>query len=152
VAFSDTHLSTPGNPWPPALRDAPYPGGLTGVWATGPTEREVLEAIARGHCFATSGERFLVELTVDGHLPGDVVTAVPRGSLDVRARIAAATGLRSVDLMRGTDVLESVAADGAELVIERRLAVPAEPERWWLRGESVQGERFWTTPIRIVAE
>lgn len=149
VAFSDTHLSTPGNPWPPAIRDAPYPGGLTGVWATGPSEREILDAIANGSCYATSGERFLVEWNVQGRLSGDAVVAVPGDRLRVRGTVAAVVSVRRVDLMSGTEVLRSFEGGAPELQIDVEVTAPDKRASLWLRGESTSGERFWTTPVRI---
>lgn len=152
VAFSDTHLSTPGNPWPPSLRDAPYRGGLTGVWATGPTEREILEAVADGHCFATSGERLLVQFTIDGHLPGETLT-VPAGARPrVRAIVAAPGIVSRVDLMKDGESLQHFAGDGPQMELDFTLEAPEGSARYWLRGRSESGERFWTTPLRVVRQ
>lgn len=148
VAFSDTHLSTPGNPWPPILRDAPYPGGLTAALATGPTEREILDAIANGHCYATSGERFLIDVDVNGRIPGETVVLGPGATLRVQARIAGTEKVIRADLLRGTEVLATFPGDGPELAIDT--VVDAAPGPLWLRGESSTGDRFWTSPVRVV--
>ncbi len=149
VAFSDTHLSTPGNPWPPVLRDAPYRGGLTGVWATGPTEREILEAIAAGHCYATSGERFLVQFTIDGHLPGETLVAPSGARPRLQARIAGEGIVEQVELVRDVEVVQRFAGGGPHLELDLTLDLPDDAARYWLRGRSAEGERFWTTPVRV---
>ncbi|MBZ0270156.1 CehA/McbA family metallohydrolase, partial [bacterium] len=147
VAFSDTHLSTPGNPWPPVIRDAPYPGGLTAALATGPTEREILDAIANGHCYATSGERFLIDMRVNDRIPGETVVLTPGTALRVRAFVAGIGVVQQAELLRGTEVLDRFEGDTGELSIDA--TVSAEPGLLWLRGRSSTGDRFWTSPVRV---
>jgi hypothetical protein len=150
VAFSDTHLSSPGNPFAPPIRDAPYAGGLTAVWSAETTEPAIVDAIRAGRTYATSGERFLVDVRIGGCILGESA-ALQRGErIPVRGVVAAVHSLERVELMRGLDVAAAVPARGKP-EIELSLDVgPFEgPSTLWLRGESSDGERFWTTPVRI---
>ncbi len=150
VAFSDTHLSTPGNPWPPPIRDAPYRGGLTAVWAESSSERAILEAIRAGRCYATSGERVYVELRVNDRMLGEAVVADPGATVRVHARAAAAGQIAWVEILAGEKVIERKDAPAPEMTLDAAAGPFAVETRLWMRGATQEGERFWTTPIRVV--
>lgn len=153
VAFSDTHLSTPGNPFAPAIRDAPYPGGLTALWATGSTEAEVFDALRARRAYATSGEKFIVDFRVANHSPGESVPSDARAALPVRGLVAAAVSLRRVEVMANLQVAKALEARGKpEIELTLDLDPFDKPTAIWLRGESEAGERFWTTPIWVGGE
>jgi len=149
VAFSDTHLSTPGNPWPPVIRDAPYPGGMTAALATGGSEREILDAIANGHCYAVSGERFVVDFRVDGFIPGETVVTTPGRRLRVTAHVAGVAPVRRATLMAGVKPLAAFEGDANAAEIDAAIDTPEEGTLLWLQGESEAGDRFWTSPVRV---
>jgi hypothetical protein len=150
VAFSDTHLSTPGNPWPPPIRDAPYRGGLTAVWAERADESAILEAIRQGRCYATSGERFYLELTVDDRTLGETLVVAPGRPVRVRALAAAPGHIAWVEILADTDVVLRRTGGTPQLDLDAEIG-PFESEmRVWMRGASAEGERFWTTPVRVV--
>ena len=151
VAFSDTHLSTPGNPWPPEIRDAPWPGGLTAVLARGGSEAEILEAIAAGRTWASSGPRFVVEVSLDGRTLGETLEVAPGGRARLRAAVAAPGILRHVEVRGGADtVLHRYAGGGPQMEIDVTLGPFSEDTPVWLTGVDEDGERFWTTPVRVV--
>ncbi|MEZ5063257.1 MAG: CehA/McbA family metallohydrolase [bacterium] len=150
VAFSDTHLSTPGNPWPPEIRDAPWPGGLTAVWAEQPTEASILDAIANGRCYATSGPRFYVEATLDDRTFGETLELRAGTSARLRATIAAPGNLREVQVRLGGKVYRKFAAGGPQMEIELTVGPFDESTAVWLTGRSEDDERLWTTPIRVL--
>jgi hypothetical protein len=150
VGFSDTHLSTPGNPWPPPIRDAPYRGGMTAAWCEGASERDVLDALRAGRCYATSGERFYVELRVGDRSLGETLVAAPGEPLRVRALAAAAGTIAWVELLAGDRPLFRRAGGAAELRIDEEVGPFEGDVALWMRGASSDDERFWTTPIRVV--
>ncbi|MFN8178475.1 MAG: CehA/McbA family metallohydrolase [bacterium] len=151
VAFSDTHLSTPGNPWPPPIRDAPFRGGLTAIWCSGGTEKDVLDGLAAGRCYATSGERFYVEFRANDRSLGETLVVAPTDRVRVHAFVAAAREVAWVELLASDRVLSRRNGGGADLTIDVDLGPFAEPTALWMRGASADGERFWTTPVRIVS-
>lgn len=151
VAFSDTHLSTPGNPWPPEIRDAKYRGGMTAVWAENATERAIFEALRAGRCYATSGERVYLEFRVNDRTLGETLVAAPGETVRVQARAAAAGQVAWMELLSGDQVLERRAGPAPELTLDMA-AGPFDAEvRLWVRGATREGERFWATPVRVVA-
>jgi hypothetical protein len=52
-------------------------GALTGIWAERLDRASLLDAIRARRCFATAGQRILMELTVDGHMVGKAITVRP---------------------------------------------------------------------------
>jgi hypothetical protein len=149
AAFSDTHLSTPGNPWPPELRDSPWPGGLTAVIATGPSEREIHRALGAGRCYATSGPRFLVDVTLDGAGPGEALELPRGGHARLRGIVAAPRILESVEILFGLDPERRLAGGGPQMEIDLTLGPFDEDTPVWLAGRSADDERFWTTPVWV---
>ncbi len=153
VAFSDTHLSTPGNPFAPAIRDAPYPGGLTAVWTSAVTERGVFAGLRAKRTYATSGERFLVDVRVADRVPGESTTVRRGERVRVTGRVAAARALERVEILRGTDVAMRVDVRGQPEIELRAEVGPFDgAAAIWVRGESKDGERFWTTPVWVAPE
>ena len=109
----------------------------------------MLSAIAEGRCYATSGERFLVDFRVEDRGLGESFIA---GSDALLAHgFAAANGpWRRVEIMFGDRLGKELAAQGKDLVEFSVRVGPFEEETAvWLRGESGSGERFWTTPIWV---
>ncbi len=150
VAFSDTHLSSPGNPFAPPIRDAPYVGGLTAVWTAGGAESDIVEGIRAGRTVATSGERFLVDVRVADRLPGETVSLARGERATVRGLVAAVHTLERVEVMRDLEVAAALPARGKrELEISAEVGPFEGPGVVWVRGESSDGERFWTTPVRV---
>lgn len=150
AGFSDTHLSTPGNPWPPPIRDAPYRGGLTAVWTEGTSERDVLEALRAGRCYATSGERFYVELRVGDRSLGETLVAASGEPVRVRGLAAAAGSIAWTEILVDDRPVLRRDGGGPEVEITTEVGPFDGEAAVWMRGASVEGERFWTTPVRVV--
>jgi len=150
VAFSDTHLSTPGNPWPPEIRDAPWPGGLTAVLAPGGSEREILDAIAAGRTWASSGPRFVVGVSLNGRTMGETLEVGAGERVRLRAAAAGPHTFRSLEVM-GTDrPLHRFDGGEPQIEIDLMLGPFEEDTPVWLTGIDEDGERFWTTPVRVL--
>ena len=148
VAFSDTHLSTPGNPNPPPFRDAPYRGGLTAVYAPNASRAEIFAALRDGRCYATSGERFVVSFRADDRGVGETLAVAPGATVEVHAFVAAPRAWKHVDLMRDDRVERRFDGEKRpEMEIRASLGPLEADAAIWLRGESEDGERFWTTPV-----
>ncbi|MAF27166.1 MAG: CehA/McbA family metallohydrolase [Gemmatimonadota bacterium] len=153
AAFSDTHLSTPGNPSPPPIRDATYPGGLTAVIAKSSGRADLFEALRDGRTYATSGERFLLDFRVGDRLPGETLSSKPGAKYPVRGFVAAEHALRRVELMAGGKPIRQFQADGhPEIDFAVEIGPLPDGTAVWLRGESVDGERFWVSPVWIADE
>ena len=86
IAGTDDHWGCP----------AAYGDGITGLWATGLSRAEVLDALLRRHAFATTGDRTVVRFTMGQGMMGDVLPAsTPR---DMCVDVAAADLIDYVEL------------------------------------------------------
>lgn len=152
VAVSASRLGTPGTPWRPALPDAPWPGGLTAVSAPAGDARSIHAALRAGRTYATTGARFVVEFRVeDATFGGTVLPAPGTSAVRVRAQVAAVEPMHFLELWLDHEREARHETDQTVVEWETTLDLGAEPTAVWLTGESRTGERFWTTPVRVIS-
>ena len=87
VGSSDTHRLVPG-----------LGGALTGVWAEELSREAILAAIRARRCFATNGERLLLDVRVSGSPMG--AETAGNGAVPVHCRVAAPRPIESLTLFR----------------------------------------------------
>jgi uncharacterized protein DUF3604 len=93
IGSSDTHRIVPG-----------LGGALTGVWAEALTRKDILAALRARRCFATNGERTVLDVRVECALMGSEQSVADR--VVVQCQVRAPRAIRSVDLFRnGEQVL-----------------------------------------------
>ncbi len=104
VGGSDVHTGRPGWAPPPAgserLRRR---GGLLGLYSERLTREAVWEALRARRCYATTGERIIVDFSV-GEQPMGGYLETSRPPI-VRARIVGTGELKRLDLFRGTQLV-----------------------------------------------
>ena len=100
------------------------------------------EGLRAGRSFVTSGP--LVELTIDGQLPGDVVTLpAGGGTIEIRGRVRSITELDRIFLVCNGETMNEVPVmgdrRGAALTVRQRVT-----RSGWchLRAEGASGDRF----------
>ena len=94
LGASDSHRLTPG-----------LGGALAGVWATELTYAALADALRQRRCYATMGNRTVIDLRLNGALMGSVVPCSGRRLFSIRVR--ADTPLRQVSIIRnGTTVAQ----------------------------------------------
>ena len=118
------------------------------------------DAMRQGRAFVTNGP--LVELTVDGHLPGETANvANAGGDVRVQARVRSIVPLQKVTLFFNGAPVEDVplSADRKTADLEKSLRV-AESGWFHLRAEGAPGDRFpldtsypqgFTNPVWVIA-
>jgi hypothetical protein len=129
VANSDGHKGRPGSE-PPGASLFGALGGLTCYWMKDLTRDALFDALHARHHYGTSGSR--VHLVATARLScaatvwtddprvagarshaasevmmGDIVTSPPRG-IEFHAQVVAASALLSVELRRGSEILETI--------------------------------------------
>ncbi len=108
----------------------------------GLTAEAWFEHLRRGNAFVSTGP--LVELTVNGKMPGDAV-ALPAGggAVDIAARVRSITPLETVTLVFNGEVVETIplGADRRSAELKTRLQVTRSG--WYhLRAEGAPADRF----------
>jgi len=104
VAGSDDHKGRPGASYPGSSSFGVY-GGLTCVLARELSREGVWEALKARRCYATSGQRILLEVEADGHAMGEEFKTQAPPRFSVRAEGTAA--IEEVRLMRGLETVYS---------------------------------------------
>ncbi len=104
VAGSDGHKGRPGASYPGASQFGAY-GGLTGIIAPELTKRAVFEALRTRRCYATTGQRIALDVTVAGQPMGSEVTAT--GPVPIAVSVHGTAGIRRVDVLRGDRVMHT---------------------------------------------
>jgi hypothetical protein len=129
VGNSDGHKGRPGSE-PPGASLFGALGGLTCYWMKDLTRDNLFDALHARHHYATTGSR--VHLTTDVHfesparvwtddprvpgarshlskdvMMGDIVSGAAR-SVELRAAVAANSGILSIELRRGSTVIETI--------------------------------------------
>lgn len=101
VANSDDHTCRPGLTYP--LEDFETRGGYTGVYASGLTRDALWEALWSRRCYATTGERMVIWVDVNGRMMGEEFDA--REPAMVSVRILGTNPLQEVEIKRGTETI-----------------------------------------------
>ncbi len=99
------------------------------------------EGMRNSHAFVTNGP--LVELTVNGKLPGETVTLpAGGGTVDVAARVRSIVPLESVMLVHNGEVIDEVRPDGDRMSADYRRSFEIHESGWYhLRAEGTREER-----------
>jgi len=149
---SDDHNTCPGSymdMWYPGdggRRDFYRSSGLTGVMARELTREALWEALRARRCYATAGERFLVDFRIDGALMG---TEIESERPNLEATVVGTSKLREVVVVRNGEEWLKAEPKGTEC----RLEVTDEPSAgvtsYYLRAIDSTGDAAWSSPIWV---
>ena len=103
TAGTDGVMGRPGACQPGRRLSRTVRNGLTAVYAGDLTREALWEAFKARRCYATSGERILLGVEVDGRLMGEEYETAGRPL--VRIRVEGTAAVERVDLLRGVEVL-----------------------------------------------
>ena len=92
--------------------------GLTAVCANELTREGLWEAFFARRCYATSGERILLWVAVDGHGMGEEYQT--EGQPEIRVEVEGTAAIERVDILRGVEVIHCHSVAAAD---EKRLRV-----------------------------
>ena len=107
IGAGDDHTGRPGLTSPTLLFPAwntsfDLAGGYTGIYAESLTREAIWKAIKSRHCFATTGERIVLDVRMGDAIMGDMVDGIPP---ILNVSIAGTAPLLDVALLRGTEVI-----------------------------------------------
>ncbi|MEJ7671051.1 MAG: DUF3604 domain-containing protein [Casimicrobiaceae bacterium] len=109
IAGSDGVDGRPGNSHPGRLSVRNVRGGLTAILAPELTRAALWQALQDRRCYATTGERILLDFHAGAARMGDAVDAdAARGLSGFEVRVEGTSPLERIDFFRGTQCLRSV--------------------------------------------
>ncbi len=117
VAASDNHLAKPGLA-PGPLSGVSQPGGLAAVIAPELTRNAVFSALRNLSSYATSGQRILLEASVNGAAMGTRQDSSERRVIDVT--VNGTSPIDAIDVVRNGEIILS----------KRYLAAPLKSRSW----------------------
>lgn len=101
VANSDDHTCRPGLTYP--SDGFTTKGGYTGVYTSELTRKALWEALWARRCYATTGERMILRVDVDGHAMGDEFKTNKNPRISVR--VVGTAPLHELELKRDTKTI-----------------------------------------------
>jgi len=109
IAGSDGVDGRPGNSHPGHLSVRNVRGGLTAILAPELTRAALWQALKGRHCYATTGERILLDFRAGSARMGDAVDVGPgRPLTEFELRVEGTAALERIDFFRGTECLRSI--------------------------------------------
>jgi hypothetical protein len=141
VGSGDSHDGHPG-----LAQLAGGTGGLAAILSEDLTREGVLAALRARRVYATNGPRIILRVALDGAAMGSVITPRRRGV--IRLEAISVAPIDRVDIVRGQDVVRSIAGEGRlDLEAEVALVDLEEGESVYIRVVQVDGGAAWSSPF-----
>lgn len=121
----------------------PYRTGLTAVQATARTRAAIYQALLQRRCYATSGAKILLDMTVNGAPMGSELHT--NDVLRVRVEAEGTDRIQRIDLMGANGPLHSVEVDAMSALVETELRASVV----YARVVQVDGEIAWSSPVFV---
>jgi hypothetical protein len=110
VGGSDNHQGHPGYS-SSSVNIVESKNGLTAAWASGLDSEKIFSAIRNRSVYATSGERVLLDFSINGSAMGGVLdTSVSR---KIKAKVSGTSCLRLVEIRKGSQILKAISFAGS---------------------------------------
>lgn len=148
TAGSDTHCARPGfSDWTRTSRT--YLGGLTAVIAPELTRQAVWAALRARRCYATTGNRSLLQFTVNGAPMGAETRDRPDGRRVVRFTCHADGEATGVTIFRSGEAWVEEPAAGPTVQVERVDSNRHQADWYYARVDLAGGEMAWSSPVWV---
>jgi hypothetical protein len=158
----DKHCSHPGDDVRSGFPPLNYKPGLTGVWSGRNCREEIWRSLRERRCFATTGARMLLRMSVNGHPMGSEFNMDGGGKRSIHLTASGTDNISSVELVRNNEVFAMAEPGQLDVKlhwIDRKpfdeVALPST--KWsknpfifyYLRVRQVDGEMGWTSPVWV---
>jgi hypothetical protein len=159
IGSGDSHtgrlgLSRENTKWADRHDALPQKAGYAAVYATENSREAIWKAVHERRCYATTGERIVVEFGMDGLVMGQELRTNNARGYQPRfsVRVVGTADLESVTLVRNNEDLYRVPGKGREIefdFMDLNMPLP-EPSNWYyLRVIQEDGNWAWASPIWI---
>lgn len=109
----------------------------------------LLEALRERRCYATNGERILLELTIDGAPMGEERDAALGSTVTARVDVTGTATPVQVELLRNGDVVRARTCDTATCSLVAEADVTDPNSFFYARVTQPNDKRAWSSPIWI---
>ena len=122
-------------------------GGLTAVLAHECTRESLWEALLARRTYATTCERILLDVSVNGALMG--ASTAPNSAFAVRVAVIGAGTISRIDVIRDGKEAHSVAGEGTACDFTWRDCPTEQPVYYYVRVFQADGNAAWSSPVWI---
>jgi|GEM_PF-5401427 len=139
--YDRIHLGTPHDV---------YLTGYMGVYVTEFTREGVFDALMNRRVFAVSGQRFLIDFRVNGHLMGEEFRIKPdQGLVWITATVESLSPIERVELIKNAKTIKTWQGAGTRMSVET-VDRPDQTREWnyyYLRVTTQDNNFAWSSPV-----
>jgi hypothetical protein len=152
VGGSDSHTGYVGRSIPDGDRYKfiPFKAGFTAVWCEKLSREAIFDALQSRSCYASTGERIVIEFWVDDHFMGSDISE-KRDRHSCRFSILGTDLVRYVEIIRdGESVFSTVPnKDSISLEWEDRSRAAKTAHYYYLKAVQADGNTAWASPVWV---
>ena len=123
-----------------------FRSGLTAIYASDLTRREIFNSLRRRRCYATTGERIIISFQINDLYMGS--EGVWDGSARIRGEVHGTSRISRLELIRNGEVVWSLQPNRMDVTFSwEDHQPPDELAYYYLRVEQADGNLAWTSPV-----
>jgi hypothetical protein len=143
IASSDNHNGEPGM----------ASSGIAGVVADELTREAIFAGLASRQCYATTGARILLSVTVNGHGMGEEYSAPADEARAIEVKVAGTSDIANIEVLRSNEVIQRVEPGEPALKLRFEDDDPLDGPTWYyVRVTQTDGAMAWSSPIWVDTE
>jgi hypothetical protein len=148
IAASDNHNGRPGiSAKPSRFVNLVYSGGLAAVYAPELTREAVFDAMYRRCCYATTGERIIIDFKVNGSRMGSEIRVKAGSSVELEVFCGGTSAIACIEILKDNQVIK-VFQDGSSSILEARMLETVNSScQYYIRVTQVDRHMAWSSPI-----
>jgi len=153
VGGGDIHDGRPGDELHSKQKDIPlyaglYRQGITGIWASGLTRKDIFKALKKRMVYASSNVRIILDFLVSGRPMGSTIRKPGAKSLQIKVFAASEVPVSLVEIIKNGEVFSKTAVGGqvADTSVKDR---DIGPGYYYARVTRTDGEMAWSSPVWI---
>jgi hypothetical protein len=154
VGGSDSHIGYPGRSISDAdrYRFVRYKAGYTGVYAKELTRESIFEALRNRRCYATTGERIIVDFFVDDKPMGEVIdTGRQDNPHTIRFGVVGSEPIKQLEVIRDGSPVFAIQphTDRIEDEWMDKSGEAKQGSYYYLKVTQVDGNTAWASPVWV---
>ena len=126
--------------------------GVAALWVNELSREGIIEAMRERRCFATTGDKFIVDFRINGSMNGSVVNTDKEPELDIKVR--AQRELEKIEILRNSEVIKTYPVQDTSLYFTKVFSDEQYKEEedfcyYYIRSTQKNNEIAWSSPIWI---